>query len=330
MPDPQRGTDRIGRRAKRFLSPSQKYEIWLQLVRQDTTISEAADRFAIDRSTIMRIREAARQGALEALATSKPGTQPTRARPGVEGHPGRGGPAWGGPQGAGHQAVAGGRKGALGLSGRIPPRVDAVTKAGLLALVEDAVDQGWTVRPACAALELGPRRTWRWLERAAADRLEDLRPGSGVVHRLLAEEVAEIVELFHQGGEMTASIASSPAVARIWPGSRYRRPACVGSLLPRVCGAATAGAAVTAIEDLVSRKWLGEVVSVEETSDQRPHPGRLLPGPGGRGTDGPGRRPPGRHRRPDRRRPPRPILLAMSDIHPEWRADGACGVRPAA
>jgi transposase len=78
MPDPQRGTDRIGRRAKRFLSPSQKYEIWLQLVRQETTISEAADRFEVDRSTIMRIREVARQGALEALATSKPGTQPTR------------------------------------------------------------------------------------------------------------------------------------------------------------------------------------------------------------------------------------------------------------
>jgi transposase len=78
MPDPQRGTDRIGRRAKRFLSPSQKYEIWLQLVRQETTISEAADRLEVDRSTIMRIREVARQGALEALATSKPGTQPTK------------------------------------------------------------------------------------------------------------------------------------------------------------------------------------------------------------------------------------------------------------
>jgi transposase len=73
MPDPQRGTDRIGRRAKRFLAPSQKYEIWLQLVRGETTISEAADRLEVDRSTIMRIREVARQGALEALATSKPG-----------------------------------------------------------------------------------------------------------------------------------------------------------------------------------------------------------------------------------------------------------------
>jgi hypothetical protein len=78
---PQRGTDRIGRRAKRFLSSSQKYEIWLQLVRQETTISEAGDRFEVDRSTIMRIREVARQGALEALAASKPGLQPTKLLP---------------------------------------------------------------------------------------------------------------------------------------------------------------------------------------------------------------------------------------------------------
>jgi transposase len=97
MPDSQRGTDRIGRRAKRFLSPSQKYEIWLQLVRQETTISEAADRFEVDRSTIMRIREVARQGALEALATSKPGVQPTKRdwswRPPMPRRPGWGRPS---------------------------------------------------------------------------------------------------------------------------------------------------------------------------------------------------------------------------------------------
>ena len=29
------------RRSKRLLSPSQKYEIWLQLVRQEVTIAEA-------------------------------------------------------------------------------------------------------------------------------------------------------------------------------------------------------------------------------------------------------------------------------------------------
>jgi putative transposase len=85
----------------------------------------------------------------------------------------------------------------LGLSGRVPPRVDAATKAGLLALLEDAVDQGWTVRAACEVLELGQRRAWRWLQRRAADQLADLRPGGGAVHGLLEEEVAEIIRLFN-------------------------------------------------------------------------------------------------------------------------------------
>jgi transposase len=75
MSDSSRGTDRLGRRAKRFLTPLQKYEIWLQLVRGETTISEAADHWEVDRSTIMRLREVAKQGALEALAESRPGTR---------------------------------------------------------------------------------------------------------------------------------------------------------------------------------------------------------------------------------------------------------------
>ena len=70
----ERGTDRLGRRAKRFLTPSQKYEIWLQLVSQETTIAEAADRVGVDRSTIMRLRTVAKDGALAALAESKPGS----------------------------------------------------------------------------------------------------------------------------------------------------------------------------------------------------------------------------------------------------------------
>ena len=67
--------DRAGRRAKRFLSPSQKYDIWLQLVRQEVTIAEAAGQQQVDRSTIMRIRAGAKEGALAALAASKPGVQ---------------------------------------------------------------------------------------------------------------------------------------------------------------------------------------------------------------------------------------------------------------
>jgi transposase len=61
------------RRVKRFLSPSQKYEIWLQLVRQESTVAEVAAAQQVDRSTIMRIKTVAKEGALAALAASKPG-----------------------------------------------------------------------------------------------------------------------------------------------------------------------------------------------------------------------------------------------------------------
>jgi transposase-like protein len=73
MTNSDHGADRAGRRSKRFLSPSQKYEIWLQLVRQEVTIAEAAVQQHVDRSTIMRIRTVAKEGALAALAASKPG-----------------------------------------------------------------------------------------------------------------------------------------------------------------------------------------------------------------------------------------------------------------
>lgn len=64
---------------KRMLTPLQKYEIWLQLVRQEVTVAEAAAAQRVDRSTITRIRDVAKQGALAALAASKPGVA-SRAR----------------------------------------------------------------------------------------------------------------------------------------------------------------------------------------------------------------------------------------------------------
>jgi transposase-like protein len=73
MTEQERGSDRLGRRAKRFLTPLQKYEIWLQLLRGETTIAEVADRYGVDRSTIMRLRAVAKDGAIQALASSKPG-----------------------------------------------------------------------------------------------------------------------------------------------------------------------------------------------------------------------------------------------------------------
>jgi transposase len=62
-----------GRREKRVLSPSEKYEIWLQLMRQEVTVAQAASAQRVDRSTIMRIKQVAKDGALAALSASKPG-----------------------------------------------------------------------------------------------------------------------------------------------------------------------------------------------------------------------------------------------------------------
>lgn len=69
------GTAGRQRRGKRFLSPSEKYEIWLCLVRGEYTIAAAAEQAGVDRSTIMKLRMVARQGALDALAASKPGVR---------------------------------------------------------------------------------------------------------------------------------------------------------------------------------------------------------------------------------------------------------------
>jgi len=67
------GTDSAGRRRKRFLTPQEKYEIWLRLLRKEATIAEAATRAGVDPATVVKLREVAKQGALDALAASRPG-----------------------------------------------------------------------------------------------------------------------------------------------------------------------------------------------------------------------------------------------------------------
>ena len=57
-----------GRRRKRFLSPSQKYEIWIGLLRGEY-------------STVVKLRTVAKQGALDALAASRPGVRQNGADP---------------------------------------------------------------------------------------------------------------------------------------------------------------------------------------------------------------------------------------------------------
>ena len=67
----------IGKRKRRRLSPSEKYEIWVSVLIGQATQREAADRYGVDRSTVVHACRTAKQGALDALAAAVPG------RPGV-------------------------------------------------------------------------------------------------------------------------------------------------------------------------------------------------------------------------------------------------------
>lgn len=75
MPDPNQSRDRAGRRRKRFLSPAEKYQAFVQVLAGEMTVAQCAEHWGVDRSTIMKAREVAKQGALAALAASKPGVR---------------------------------------------------------------------------------------------------------------------------------------------------------------------------------------------------------------------------------------------------------------
>ena len=189
----------------------------------------------------------------------------------------------------------------MGLSGRVPRRVDAATKAGLLDLVDDAVDAGWSLRRACRVLELGEVRAHRWYARRARGRLADRSPGGGPVHGILPEEAAEILGLFEEWGEVDRSHRKlahrGSYLGRVWVSpSTVRRVLHVADLhfrpLPRpgrsrkrpfpdwvtytpnsiwiydTTHFPRARMAVLIIEDLISRKWITEIVSSEETHTQ--------------------------------------------------------------
>ena len=62
MDEEGRSKDRAGRRPKRFLTPMQKYEIYLQVIRGEVTMAEAAAAAGVDRTTVVRIRRSPRTG----------------------------------------------------------------------------------------------------------------------------------------------------------------------------------------------------------------------------------------------------------------------------
>src|SRR3712207_5596324 len=65
------------KRKRRRLSPSEKYELFVSVLTGQATQREAAERYGVDRSTVVHTCRTAKQGALDALAAAVPG------RPGV-------------------------------------------------------------------------------------------------------------------------------------------------------------------------------------------------------------------------------------------------------
>jgi len=188
----------------------------------------------------------------------------------------------------------------LAVTGPVPARVDAPVKDVLLGLVDHAVGQGWSVSRACRVLGLDPRRVHRWIDRRARRDLSDHRPGASV-NALLQDEVAAIVAVFDSWGETDRSHrrlahrgsyigrfwASPSTVRRVLtlqdkhfrplprPATGERRPfPDWASYTPNSIWIydsthfTRCGMTVLIIEDLVSRKWLTHLVSVEETHVQ--------------------------------------------------------------
>jgi putative transposase len=190
----------------------------------------------------------------------------------------------------------------LGLTaGPVPPRVDTTVKAGLLDLVEHAVEHGWSTRAAAGFLGLDEVRVGRWAARRVAGALEDHPPGGHPLHGLLGWERAAIVELFetwaetdrshrklaHRGSRLGLVYVSESTVRRVlaaeglvvpghtprepvartpWPDWLEWKPNRVWAYDFTHFGAARRAA--LAILDVVSRKWLTTLVCAEESSTQ--------------------------------------------------------------
>ncbi|MGH9188737.1 MAG: helix-turn-helix domain-containing protein [Acidimicrobiales bacterium] len=67
------------RRPKRFLTAEQKYDLWQRMLTGQITTVAAAAEAGVDRSTIMTLRKTARDGAIAALQSSRPG-RPKQSR----------------------------------------------------------------------------------------------------------------------------------------------------------------------------------------------------------------------------------------------------------
>jgi putative transposase len=179
--------------------------------------------------------------------------------------------------------------------------VSAQTKLELLGLIDQATSAGWSHVRACAALELAEVRAHRWRARLReTGSLEDRAPVGTAVHRLLAWEEQAILELVEQWGWVDRShrklahrgsytgtvFVSSSTLLRValehrveLPGepARPRPPKPALPELPwernriwiwDASHFTRARRVAYAIVDVVTRYWIGYLLSGEQSSTQ--------------------------------------------------------------
>ena len=223
--------------------------------------------------------------------------------------------------------------------------MSAETKLELLGLIDGAVKDGWAHTRACQVLDLQDVRAHRWRARLReTGSLENGRPVGDAVHRLLASEEQAILDLIEQWGwvdrshrklahrgSYTGTVFVSPStLLRValkhrvaLPGEPFR-PRPKVPAFPEVswernriwiwdCSHFTRAKRVAyAIVDVVTRYWIGYLLTSEQTHTQvQLLFARALEDQGLLGPDG---------LPPDRGPEDPPILVAWSDNGTEMTA----------
>ena len=179
--------------------------------------------------------------------------------------------------------------------------MSAGAKLELLGLIEGAVKDGWSHTRACALLRLADVRAHRWRQRLrVTGSLEDRDPGGGAVHGILDWEEQAILDLIatwgevdrshrklaHRGSRLGVVFVSPSTVLRValehqvaLPGDPFR-PRPVMPALPQIpwernriwmwdaTHLTRCKRVAYAIVDIVTRYWIGYLLSSEQTTTQ--------------------------------------------------------------
>lgn len=190
----------------------------------------------------------------------------------------------------------------MGLNGPLPARVPAETKELVLKTVDDAVAAGFAHNWACSLWQVADDRVHRWrARRRDQGTLVDQAPGGNPVHGILPGEIAAVLAVAEAWGTVDRSHrklahrGSYEGLVWVAPSTFRRVLAAHGLVLPepptRTPSVKTpwpdwlkwvpnriwiydathfsrVRRAVFAIVDMVSRKWIDTLVTVEESATQ--------------------------------------------------------------